>query len=97
MTVFRVFATATVEAEHNCNCECCTLKRVIEVRAAWSQTFEAHNGAEARARARVEIGAALDNATPKGDFTDYTTEHVTIDVSEVTDLEAANYPRIPGL
>ncbi len=97
MKVFRVFATATALAEHSCNCECCKLARLITVEAAWSQTFLATDADEAHTCAMAEIGAALDDATPNGYFTDYETEHVTIDVTEVSDLEMVNYPRIPGL
>jgi hypothetical protein len=97
MNVYRVFATATATAEHSCNCDRCTLAARIEVKAVWSQTFPAKDAHEATARARSEIGAALDDATPDGYLTDYETEHVTIDVSPVSDLEAADYPRIPGL
>ena len=97
MKAFRVFATATATAEHNCNCDCCTLAQHIEVKAIWSQTFPAQDAHAATTRARAEIGAALDDATPLGYFTDQETEHIEIDVSEVSDLELTDHPRIPGL
>jgi len=97
MLTYRAFATATATAEHVCSCECCKLARVVEVTATWSETFEAEGPHAAHARAVAEIGAALDDATPRGYYTDLETEHITVDVTEVSDLEAAGYPRIPGL
>lgn len=97
MRIFRAFATATASAEHNCNCDVCTLARRIEVNAAWSQTFLAHDADEAHTRAMAEIGAALDAAIPNGYFVDCESEHCTVDIHEVPDTEAAGYPRIPGL
>lgn len=97
MNTYRVYATATATVEHNCNCDCCTLAQRITVKAIWAETFPATDPDAAHTRAMAEVGAALDDAIPNGYFVDCETEHCTIDMHEVSDLEMANYPRIPGL
>ena len=95
MVKFRVFVTASADAEHHCNCELCTASRYIKKGGAFDDVVEAEDAVEAEALALDALWKKLEET---GYCDDVTTAHVTVHyVEAISDLELVNYPRIPGL
>lgn len=99
MGKYQVLATARAEAEHSCDCEACTLKRLIEVTAGYDAIIDGASDEEAEAQAAAGIGAALEAATPRGYWLVDSTVETAIDVRLLDDIalaRVAGYPTLPG-
>lgn len=99
MGKYQVLATGRAEAEHICDCECCTLKRLIEVTAGYDAIIDAASDEEAEAQAAAGIGAALEAATPRGYWLVDSTVEIAVDVKPLDVIglaRLAGYPTLPG-
>jgi len=99
MNKYSVLATARAEAEHSCDCECCTLKRIIEVTAGYDAIIEAESDEQAAKQADYEVTAQLEDKAPLGYWLIESTVETAIDVRLLDDIALARvtgYPTLPG-
>lgn len=99
MKRFEISVTATVDAVHECDCECCKLAGQIKVEAAFDGCLFADDAEEAESLAFEELAHALDCATPDGYLLgdDEDAEVVFHVLRETSDVELVNYPLLPGM
>lgn len=99
MAKYHIFVTARAEAEHHCDCEACTLKRIIEISASWEAIIDVESDKQAETQAEYEITAQLEDKAPLGYWIVDATVQITADVRLLDDIAEARllgYPTLPG-
>jgi hypothetical protein len=96
MPRFRVFVTASVDAEHGCNCDLCLAEEHKCVKLAFDDVVTATDAGHAEALALAHLEANVE--APSGYFLHRDSLRFTVHyVTPLTDPRASGYQMLPGL